>query len=224
MRHALSSTILIGIVALAGCNATSNPVVGTWEGRATADEGDARAAVCRATCCPTVAPRLGLLTRSRGKGADRYLTVSKHSAQQEKRAKFMEIVHTKGVSLTALCHIVNKLAQDGEHISQQRLEGIARERFSQVRRAITLPLDGGGEHVWHVADFMLLVASTVRSSPAMEELFSNALQRSPCSPIFSMEVAGDLGRVHAKQPAEGAEPAQGHGGEHVAPRTGARAA
>ncbi len=38
MRHVLSSTILIGIVALAGCNATSNTVVGTWEGRATADE------------------------------------------------------------------------------------------------------------------------------------------------------------------------------------------
>ena len=63
-----------------------------------------------------------------------------------------------------------------------KLEGLARERFEQVRRAITLPLDGGGEHVWHVADFMLLVASTVRSSPAMEELFSSALQRSPCSP------------------------------------------
>ena len=104
------------------------------------------------------------------------------AAQKEKREKLMEIVHTKGVSLTALRHIVNKLAQEGEHISRHKLEGLARERFLQVRRAITLPLDGGGEHVWHVADFMLLVASTVRSSPVMEELFSNALQRSPCSP------------------------------------------
>jgi hypothetical protein len=37
MRHVLPSTILIGIATLAGCNATSNTVVGTWEGRATAD-------------------------------------------------------------------------------------------------------------------------------------------------------------------------------------------
>ena len=104
------------------------------------------------------------------------------AAQKEKREKLMEVVHTKGVSLHGLRHIINKLAQEGEHISRYKLTNLARERFLQVRRAITLPLDGGGEHVWHVADFMLLVASTVRSSPAMEELFSNALQRSPCSP------------------------------------------
>lgn len=38
MRHVLSSTILLTMVALAGCNSTSNTVVGTWEGRATAGE------------------------------------------------------------------------------------------------------------------------------------------------------------------------------------------
>ncbi|NCF40897.1 MAG: hypothetical protein GWP75_12360 [Planctomycetia bacterium] len=38
MRHVLSSAVLLGILSLAGCNATSSPVVGTWEGRATSDE------------------------------------------------------------------------------------------------------------------------------------------------------------------------------------------
>ncbi len=36
MRHAVSTTVLLGILSLAGCSV--NPVVGTWEGRATADE------------------------------------------------------------------------------------------------------------------------------------------------------------------------------------------
>ena len=103
------------------------------------------------------------------------------ATQKDKHEKLMGIVHTKGVSLSALRHITNRLAEEGEHISRNKLRDLARERFSQVRRAITLPLDGGGEHVWHVADFMLLVAHTIRSSPAMQELFSNALQRYPCS-------------------------------------------
>ena len=38
MRHAVSTTVLLGILSLAGCSANPNPVVGTWEGRATADE------------------------------------------------------------------------------------------------------------------------------------------------------------------------------------------
>ena len=38
MRPVLRFIMLVGITTLAGCNATSNPVVGTWEGRATADE------------------------------------------------------------------------------------------------------------------------------------------------------------------------------------------
>lgn len=38
MRNTLFTTVLLGTLALAGCNATSNTVVGTWEGRATAEE------------------------------------------------------------------------------------------------------------------------------------------------------------------------------------------
>ena len=104
------------------------------------------------------------------------------AAQKDRRQKMLEVLHTKGVSLRALRHITNKLAQEGEEISRDKLCDLARERFLQVRRTITLPLDGGGEHLWAVADFMLLVAMTVRASADMQELFSNALQRSPCSP------------------------------------------
>ena len=38
MRNAISTTLLLGILTLTGCNAASSKVVGTWQGRATADE------------------------------------------------------------------------------------------------------------------------------------------------------------------------------------------
>ena len=38
MRNAISTTLLLGILTLTGCNAASSKVVGTWQVRASADE------------------------------------------------------------------------------------------------------------------------------------------------------------------------------------------
>ena len=102
---------------------------------------------------------------------------------QEKRKKLLEVVHTKGCSLQALRHITNKLAgADEQKIGKDMLSNIAQARLKAVQRNIALPLTGGKEHSWPVADLNLLVASTVRSSGDLQDIFANALLQHTCSP------------------------------------------
>ena len=59
---------------------------------------------------------------------------------------------------------------------------IAHAKFDAVRKPISLPLAQGGEELWYVADPSMLVAATVRSSEALQDIFANALQLHPGTP------------------------------------------
>ena len=99
------------------------------------------------------------------------------------KEKLSKVVHTKGCSLQALRQVTNKLAEsDEQKVSRNMLRGLAHGRLDAVKRTIALPLTGGKEHSWVVADFNLLVASTVRSSVDLQDIFADALRQYPSSP------------------------------------------
>ena len=106
------------------------------------------------------------------------LRAKKHPRVTE---KWQQLLHTKGCSVKALHDIAKKLAGDDEQLSYTTLLELNQERFSEVKRAIVLPLVAGGEHRWEVADPSLLVAMSVRISSEMEEVFVQSLRAHQCS-------------------------------------------
>ena len=93
----------------------------------------------------------------------------------------LDVVHYKGMSLSALREISSKLCGENDTIGESSLTQVARSRFSDAKRTIALPLEGGRgrEHKWDVADANVLIANTIGSSEILQELFSEALTRSP---------------------------------------------
>ena len=101
--------------------------------------------------------------------------------QKQKQSKVMQVLNIKGTSNRTLHFLANKLAAEDEQTTWHSFQKMSTARFTEVKRVIVLPLEGGWEHHWEVTDPSLLIVLCVRLSTQMEEIFANSLRLHPCS-------------------------------------------
>ena len=106
---------------------------------------------------------------------------SKRSRTAENSRIFHSLLHHKGISLTALKEIFNKLVDDDDKFTEDFARKVNREHLDEVARVIELPLEDGGSFAWEVANPSLLISLVLRKSSEMESAFYRALSEHPCS-------------------------------------------
>ena len=99
----------------------------------------------------------------------------------DRLGRIMEAMNSRKVSNRALAHIVATLEGSDQKLGGSSLHDMQVKRYLEVKETIVLPLTGGKEYHWDVANPSGLVSMAVRLPTEMENAFAQALRWHPCS-------------------------------------------
>ena len=98
------------------------------------------------------------------------------------REALASVLHLGSVSNKGLAELLKRVREVGEvQATRRQLDYMNVGAFLQVRHAEELPLIAGGSWTWEFADPNRLLSLLVHESPALQDLFEQALARYPCS-------------------------------------------
>ena len=100
--------------------------------------------------------------------------------QRVDKALLSKVVHTRGVSGSALRRVVNTLT--GAGLTRHEVEMANYARFNQVKHTLRFPSVDGGEVSFDVCDPKALLALLLSENPVMRQWFEEAWRTSPSTP------------------------------------------
>lgn len=98
-------------------------------------------------------------------------------------ATLRSLLHTGGITLDGLTKLLSTLRRTGlpEATSSHYVHEANNELFSTLRRVIEMPGSDGSVIEWELADPNHLLAAALEMSSALNQLYSDAMSRTPCS-------------------------------------------
>ena len=107
----------------------------------------------------------------------------KWRVNEEEVLSLRRFLHRGGISVSGLAELLQTLRAHPltDAGSLHYLRDANAIMFNMVRRSIVLPRVGGGTVEWPVADPNKLLALAVSRSPLLKRLYTEAMQRFPCS-------------------------------------------
>ena len=105
-----------------------------------------------------------------------------HKRRRIGQDNLQELVCIRNVSLSAVQRVLNSISDGEDAVSWRQLQAAGRQRYEQVKHAITLPAEDGGDVTIPMAHPMKLFSLLLAENATIRNWFEASWTASPSSP------------------------------------------